>query len=216
MTRIIAGFAGSITLATPGSGTRPTSDRVREAIFSALEARDAVAGARVLDLYAGTGALGLEAASRGAAVVRLVERGTAAVAACRRNAAAVERQAPKGAVPRIEVSAQPVLTFLVSGATNAVEGGGSWDLVFMDPPYELDEAELARDLEALVPRLAPDALLVLERSSRSPEPVWPPGLEPDRRKDYGDTTLWWVGAAAGAQPADGAQPAAGAELADEL
>jgi 16S rRNA (guanine966-N2)-methyltransferase len=75
MTRIISGFAGSIALKTPGAGTRPTSDRVREAVFSALESRGAIDGARVLDLYAGSGALGLEAASRGAAFVRLVERG---------------------------------------------------------------------------------------------------------------------------------------------
>ena len=74
MTRIIAGWAGSLTIVVPGSGTRPTSDRVREAIFSALEARDAIAGLRVLDLYAGSGALGLEAASRGATHVTLVDR----------------------------------------------------------------------------------------------------------------------------------------------
>ncbi len=188
--RIISGFAGSLALSTPGVGTRPTSDRVREAIFSALEARDSIADARVLDLYAGSGALGLEAASRGASLVRLVERSAKAAAVCRKNAAIVLRQAAQSQTAqstglRIEVSAQSVQAFLGSDLE-------TWDLVFMDPPYELGETELLRDLRSLVPRLAPDARICLERSSRSPEPAWPTGLALDRRKDYGDTTLWWA------------------------
>ena len=95
MTRIIAGFAGSLSLQVPRSGTRPTSDRVREAIFSALEARDAIDGAAVLDLYAGSGALGLEAASRGAAEAVLVERAKPAADVCRRNADALKRRASR-------------------------------------------------------------------------------------------------------------------------
>ncbi len=185
MTRIIAGFAGSIALATPPTGTRPTSDRVREAIFSALDARDAIAGCRVLDLYAGTGALGLEAASRGAARVQLVERNQAAARVCRANAAAVLRQAPRGSEPRIDVSAQPVQSFLDSNAED-------WDLAVLDPPYDVGETELGHALESLAARLAPGAIVLVERSSRSPEPAWPEGIEPDRRKDYGDTTLWWA------------------------
>jgi len=185
MTRIISGFAGSITLVTPGQGTRPTSDRVREAIFSALDARGVLDGARVLDLYAGSGALGLEAASRGAAKVLLVERSLPATQACRKNAALVLRQAPKGSGLTIDVSSQPVQSFLTS---NLAE----WDVVMLDPPYDLGEIELKHNLELLVPRLAPDAVVLVERSSRSPEPAWPAGLELDRRKDYGDTTLWWA------------------------
>ena len=184
MTRIIAGFAGSLTLSTPGAGTRPTSDRVREAIFSALEARDAIEDARVLDLYAGSGALGLEAASRGASLVRLVERGNGAVTVCRKNAAVVLRQAPKYSELRVEVTGQPVQAFLTSNLE-------TWDLVFMDPPYDLGEAELSHNLQSLAPRMAEDAWLCLERSSRSPEPAWPSGIVLDRRKNYGDTTLWW-------------------------
>ncbi|MGV8884299.1 MAG: 16S rRNA (guanine(966)-N(2))-methyltransferase RsmD [Microbacteriaceae bacterium] len=186
MTRIVAGFAGSLTLTVPATGTRPTSERVREAIFSALEARDAIAGCRVLDLYAGSGALGLEAASRGAAHVTLVENSKTGVRVCRTNAALIEAKAPRGSDLRIEVAGQSVHTFL-TGSSDA------WDLVLVDPPYELGGDELAANLEALVPRLRPDATVVLERATRSPAPVLPVGLELERRKVYGDTTLYWVG-----------------------
>jgi len=185
MTRIISGFAGSLTLAVPRTGTRPTSDRVREAIFSALDARGALDGARVVDLYAGTGSLGLEAASRGAASVVLVEMGKAAVAACRANASMVLKAKPRGSALAIDTSGQAVDAFLAPSRD-------AWDVVFLDPPYDLGEAELAHTLSLLAPRVAPDATVVLERSSRSPEPAWPAGLELERRKDYGDTTLWWA------------------------
>jgi len=196
MTRIIAGFAGSLSLAVPRSGTRPTSDRVREAIFSALESRDAVHGATVLDLYAGSGALGLEAASRGAAEVVLVEKAKPAADVCRRNADAVTRAA-RGHRPRIRVAMRAVGTYLESAV-------GPFDLVFIDPPYDLGEGSLAHDLELLAPLLAADAVVVVERSSRSPEPQWPAGIAPERRRDYGETTLWW--AAAGSEPLSAAQP----------
>ncbi|ANP73084.1 16S rRNA (guanine(966)-N(2))-methyltransferase RsmD [Cryobacterium arcticum] len=185
MTRIIAGFAGSLTLTVPAKGTRPTSDQVREALFSALEARDAVRDYRVLDLYAGSGALGLEAASRGARVVTLVENGFAASQTCRKNAQAVQKAAPKNSALRISVSSQAVQSFL-AGTPDG------FDLVLIDPPYDLPDTELAANLAALVPLLDPDALVVVERSSRSPEPTWGPGLELVRRKDYGDTTLWYA------------------------
>jgi 16S rRNA (guanine966-N2)-methyltransferase len=186
MTRIIAGFAGSLTLKVPGFGTRPTSDRVREAIFSALESRDAIDGFRALDLYSGSGALGLEAVSRGAVHATLVDRN---IAASKQNAALILRQAPKDARPEIVTTGQPVQAFLNSARS-------FWDLVFIDPPYELGLAELTHNLEALVPRLAPDAIVVLERSSRTPAPEWPDGLEFERRKDYGDTALYWLNAPA--------------------
>lgn len=185
MTRIIAGFAGSLTIAVPPSGTRPTSDRVREAIFSALQARDAIEGSRVLDLYAGSGALGLESLSRGAAHIALVEKAPKAAALCRKNIATVLGRAPKGSRPTAEVVVQSVQTFLESAP-------GEWDLVFLDPPYDLSEDELARALDALVPRLAADAVVVVERGSRTPEPSWPAGLEHDRTKAYGETVLYWL------------------------
>jgi len=185
MTRIVSGFAGSLTLRVPKNGTRPTSDRVREAIFSALDARDAITGLRVLDLYAGSGALGLEAASRGARVVTLVEKNQQAATLCRANASAVAKAAPRTGAPQITVSGQSVQGFLDSTSAG-------FDLVFIDPPYELSAEELAENLRALAPLLHDEAIVMIERSSRSPEPEWPSGLELDRRKDYGDTTLWWA------------------------
>lgn len=181
MTRIIAGLAGSIPLVVPKVGTRPTSDRVREAIFSALEARDAIEGARVLDLYAGSGALGLEAVSRGARSLVLVDHGKSAINACRANAAKLQ----KVTTAPVTVSEAKVKQFLTGGPD-------LWDLVFIDPPYELGADELVDNLEYLAPSLSEHAVVVVERSARDPEPVWPAGLVRDKRKDYGDTTVWWV------------------------
>jgi 16S rRNA (guanine966-N2)-methyltransferase len=196
MTRIIAGYAGSLAIAVPRSGTRPTSDRVREAIFSALEARDAIEGASALDLYAGSGALGLEAASRGASEVVLVEKAKSAAEICRRNADAITRAARGGVrPPRVRVAMRGVASYLESAV-------GTFDLVFIDPPYDLDEPALAHDLALLAPLLSDDAVVVVERSSRSPEPRWPAGIAPERRRDYGETTLWW----ASSQPARPSQP----------
>lgn len=185
MTRIIAGFAGSLTLKVPPSGTRPTSDRVREAIFSALEARDAIEGARVLDLYSGTGALGLEAASRGAASVTLVDRNNHATRIGRDNAELVRRRAPRGSDLEIVVTSAPVQTFLQGTQ-------GEWDLAFLDPPYDLGVVELGHNLDMLVRRLSPGATVVVERSARDRSPQWPEGLELDRRKDYGETAVYWL------------------------
>ncbi len=192
MTRIIAGYAGSLRLTVPKSGTRPTSDRVREAIFSALEARDVLDGARVLDLYAGSGALGLEAASRGASHVTLVDRSAAASRTLSDNAALVRTAAPRGEAPDLVVSSQPVQSFL--GGT-----AGRWDVVFLDPPYELGGLELTHNLEALARRLNDDAIVVVERSARDRAPEWPEGIKLDRRKDYGDTALFWLSPAAGGE-----------------
>jgi 16S rRNA (guanine966-N2)-methyltransferase len=184
MTRIIAGAAGRVTLSVPKAGTRPTSDRVREALFSALEARDALDGARVLDLYAGSGALGLEAVSRGGRLAVLVEKNAAAARTAKANAALVA-QAMREDAPPVSVVQSSVVSFLASVT-------GPFDLVFSDPPYEVSDAEVAADLEAIVPLLAPDALVVVERSSRSPEPVWPTALTPLKPKKYGETTIWFA------------------------
>jgi len=179
--RIIAGRAGSLRLKTPRSGTRPTSDRVREGVFSALEARDALDGAAVLDLFAGSGALGLESLSRGASSVVLVDRAADAAAACRANAATVLASL---ALDRSAVRVVPQ-------TADAFLGGdaGRYDLVFLDPPYDLPDDQLAATLGRLVPRLSAGATVLVERSARSPEPVWPPGIEPVRIRTYGETAI---------------------------
>ena len=183
MTRIIAGRAGGTSLDVPDRGTRPTSDRVRESLFAALESADAIIGARVVDLYAGSGALGLEAASRGAASVDLVERAPSAATIVQRNAGRVAKSMGGAATARVHRAA--VTTYLARAA-------GQFDLAFLDPPYDLSDADLTADLTALRPLLSAHALVVVERGRRSPAPEWTAaGLEPVRDRRYGDTTLWW-------------------------
>lgn len=201
MTRIIAGRAGSLRLEVPKAGTRPTSDRVREAIFSALESWGAIDGARVLDLYAGSGALGLEAASRGAASVTLVEKHPQAAGVAQRNARTVlqawqggsrgsRSSDPTGAAPAVAVEKHSVQTFLDRELERG-DAAARWDVALLDPPYDLDDESLTANLTALVPLLAPEALVLVERSSRSPEPTLPAGLAPIRNRAYGETVLWW-------------------------
>ncbi|WP_375388895.1 RsmD family RNA methyltransferase [uncultured Amnibacterium sp.] len=180
MPRIVAGWAGSLQLAVPPDGTRPTSDRTREALFSMLEARDAIRGAAVVDLYAGSGALGLEAVSRGAASAVLVEKAPRAVRTIRDNVRRVERAAP--APIEVRVAPQSVEAFLAGAA-------GGIGLAFLDPPYDLPDAQVAADLAALAPLLVPDAVVLVERSSHSPAPLLPPGLELERTRAYGDTAV---------------------------
>lgn len=181
MTRIIGGSAGGRRIATPpGEGTRPTSDRVREALFSALEAWFGTwEGVRVLDLYAGSGALGLEACSRGAAHALLVEKD-------RRTAAMVA-----GNIGHLGLSSARVVT----GSVRSVLAGrpdAPYDLVVSDPPYPLADEDVDADLLALVEQgwLAPEAIVVVERSRRSREPRWPDGFRANRRRKYGETMLW--------------------------
>ena len=186
MTRIIAGTAGGTRLDVPGQGTRPTSDRVRESLFGALSSMDAIAGARVLDLYAGSGALGLEALSRGARSTVLVEKGRAAAAVVRRNAAAVAKALGGDAAGRTSVQESSVHGYLLRAA-------GPFDLVFTDPPYDLSDADMTADLVALAPLLSPDAVVVIERAKRSTPPdLAAAGLSLLREKVYGDTALWWA------------------------
>lgn len=187
VTRIISGRAGSLGLAVPDAGTRPTSDRVRESLFGALDAADLLRGARVLDLYAGSGALGLEAASRGAATVDLVEKSPQAVTVIRRNVSRVQtalRGSPDAA--RLAVHRAGVEAYLRSAPV------GVFDLVFLDPPYDLPDAELRTVLDLLVPALSPRATVIVERGARSASPVWPTALRADRHRRYGDTALWWA------------------------
>lgn len=182
MTRIVAGFAGAMTLAVPRAGTRPTSERVREAVFSALEARGAIAGCRVLDLFAGSGALGLEAASRGAAEVALVERDREAAEVCHRNIAALLKRKPPNTALEVRVITKSVGSYLETAPAG-------WDLVFIDPPYDLSEPALARVLAALTTLLNKDAVIVIERSSRSVVPAPAVGWQLERTRNYGETAI---------------------------
>ena len=195
MTRIIAGAAKGRTLHVPdGDATRPTSDRAREALFSRLEHDGWLEGTRVLDLYAGTGALGLEAASRGAGSVLLVERAAPAVRSARRNAEALlsalsvaGTAGTGGAARTIAVRAASVGAVLAEGP-----GGAGYDLVLADPPYSATDDEVSAVLDALVGRgwLAPDALVVVERARRAPCPRWPAALEALDVRRYGEAALW--------------------------
>ena len=189
MTRIVAGAAKGRRLAVPASGTRPTSDRVREALFSALEsARGAWAGARVLDLYAGSGALGLEALSRGAACAVLVEKDRRAAATARDNVKAV-------ALPGGRVVVDDVVRLITCADPAPV--GGPFDVVLADPPYDVPDDVVESLLRELPARgwLAEGAVVVVERSSRGDGFAWPVGYEDPAGKAYGDTVvrraLWY-------------------------
>ncbi len=187
MTRIIAGFAGSRELDVPKAGTRPTSDRVREAVFSALEARDAIVDARVLDLFAGSGALGLESLSRGAASVVLVEKHPKAADIARKNAELVR------SVGKLDASAVQIVANTVSHFLDGLPASSpSFDLVFIDPPYDLPEAEIDAVLEALAPHLSDGADVIVERSTRTGDPKPPTGMTLDKSKAYGETTIHWI------------------------
>lgn len=180
MTRIIGGSVGGRRLAVPATGTRPTSDRVREAVFSRLQHLDALDGARVLDLYAGSGALGLEALSRGAASAVLVDSAPTAVAVCRSNAQVL------GFAEQVTVIGRKVEQLLAGRAPTH-----TCSLVFIDPPYEMG---VDRTLRLLVRPgwLSPAAVVVLEQSSRAPEPGWPEVLDVESSKVYGETTVWFL------------------------
>jgi len=185
VTRIISGAAGGTPLAAvPGSLTRPTTDRVKEALFSRLDAFDVIAGARVLDLYAGSGALGVESGSRGARAVDLVESDAKASAVCQRNADLINGVLGQKTVTVHRSKVEP---FLDRAAATA-----AWDLVFLDPPYPLEDGTLSAVLQKLAVHLGPGAVVVVERSSRSPEPGWPEGMTRFAEKKYGETRLWFA------------------------
>jgi len=157
---------------------------VREALFSRLEHLDLVHHGKVLDLYAGSGALGLEAASRGATSVLMVESDWAAVAVMRKNTAEL-------GLPGVSVRADTVQRVLLAGP---VSDAARCDLVLADPPYDVTEEDLADVLTLLVVHqwLSEDAFVVVERASRSPEPRWPQGLDGAGERRYGDTKMWFA------------------------
>jgi 16S rRNA (guanine966-N2)-methyltransferase len=176
MTRVIAGVAGGRPLVAPkGRTTRPTSDRVKEAIFASLSADPGLAGRSVLDLYAGSGGLGLEAASRRATRVVLVEQDRQALLALRSNVSTL-------GIEGVDVVSDKVERFL------AKPDGSDFDIVLIDPPYSLDVGPV---LQQLVDGrwLGESATVVVERATRDAVIAWPGVLEPLRERSYGDTTV---------------------------
>jgi 16S rRNA (guanine966-N2)-methyltransferase len=186
MTRIIGGSAGGRRLRSPsGVHTRPTSDRVREAMFSTFDSGlGSITGLRFLDLYAGSGAVGLEARSRGAGVVTLVEHD-------RRTASLIRHNVSTVGLTNVEVVASTVIRAL------AHPPRAPYDIVFLDPPYALPTTDVLDALTALSVNdwLADEALVVVERSTRDGELTWPDGFVAERSKKYGETTLWYGHAA---------------------
>jgi 16S rRNA (guanine966-N2)-methyltransferase len=180
LTRIIGGVAGGRRLSTPpGRTTRPTSDRVREGLFSALGGD--LSGRSFLDLYAGSGAVGLEAASRGAKPVLLVEREAHALRAARDNVAAL-------GLDGVAVRGDDVTRFLREPGTPY--DPTPYDIVYVDPPY----VDAVDDVLALLVAggwLAPGGDVVVERDTRGAPPLWPAGIDADRSRRYGDSTLWY-------------------------
>ena len=178
VSRIVSGKAGGTKLRVPKKGTRPTTELVREALFNSLEVDGDLDGTRVLDLYSGSGGLGLEALSRGAASVLFVEADRTAAEVLRGNIAAVGL----GGVVR----QRRVLDVLRAGSGEPVE------LVLVDPPYALDETELADGLAALAPGgwVHDGSLVVVERHRRSGPPHWPEGFRILRDRKYGQNVLY--------------------------
>ncbi|MFJ3140161.1 16S rRNA (guanine(966)-N(2))-methyltransferase RsmD [Streptomyces sp. NPDC086843] len=188
MTRVIAGAAGGRRLAVPpGQGTRPTSDRAREGLFSTWQSLlgGPLDGERVLDLYAGSGAVGLEALSRGAGHVLLVEADARAARTVREN---VKSLGLPGAEVRSGKAEQIVRTSPPEQP---------YDIVFLDPPYAVSDDDLREILLTLRTEgwLADDALVTVERSTRGGEFAWPPGFEGIRARRYGEGTFWYGRAA---------------------
>lgn len=181
--RIVAGSLKGRRLAAPsGTATRPTADRVREALFSALESRleDGLAGAVVLDAYAGSGALGLEALSRGATRAVFAERDAAALRALKRNIADL------GVETVATIAPGSVLTLARRGALS----GGPFSLLLLDPPYRIDRSEVRGLIEALLAddQISEGAFIVWERATGS-EPEWPATVAPVSERRYGSTTV---------------------------
>jgi 16S rRNA (guanine966-N2)-methyltransferase len=193
MTRVIAGTAGGRRLAVPpGTGTRPTSDRAREGLFSSWEALlGTLAGTRVADLYAGSGAVGLEALSRGAAHALLVEADARAARTVRENARSL-------GLPGAEVR-----TARAEQLTAGPPPEAPYDVVFLDPPYAVTDEEIREILITLAARgwLTDGALATVERSTRGGPFGWPGGFEPLRSRRYGEGTLWYGRAAQGNETA---------------
>jgi 16S rRNA (guanine966-N2)-methyltransferase len=205
VTRVIAGTAGGRTLRVPpGNGTRPTSDRAREGLFASVMSEFGdLDGVRVMDLYAGSGALGLEALSRGAASVLFVESDARAAAVVKANVKAVGLPGATVAVDKVErLLARPP-------GDREHQLGAGYDLVIADPPYAVTDEAVAQVLALLAAGwLAAGALVVVERATRSGPFEWPPGYDEGKSRRYGEATFWYGWYGSGAEAGHAGQPLA--------
>ena len=165
----------------PGQGTRPTTDRAREGLFSALEHWSGIAGIRIIDAYAGSGAVGIEALSRGAEAALLIESDRRAAEVIRGNLAALGLAGGRLTIDRVEKVAAELCP------------GAPYDVLFLDPPYALEAAAVAEVITGFAEQgwLTADAVVCVERAARDPEWVWPQGFESLRARAYGEGMLWY-------------------------
>lgn len=184
--RIIAGIAKGRSLSSVAGATRPTSDRAREAIFSTLTSEFGdFLGLHILDLFAGSGAMGLEALSRGSSLVHCVENDDAASKSISTNAELVQKSQPVGAFHLFQMSVQK----FVEGTPQ-----NQYHFIYVDPPYDFADNELTQILEKLHANnfFKDDAVIAIERASKTPQPVWPQGYEPSRTKVYGQASIYYA------------------------
>ena len=184
--RIIAGVAKGRLLASVADATRPTSDRAREAIFSSLTSEfGEFVGLNFLDLFAGSGAIGLEAQSRGALIVHAVEKDFGALRTINANIEIVAAAKPTGKFQLFAMNAEQ----FVKSPTNL-----KYEIVYIDPPYDYPNSDLEEVLSNLHSGkfLSDDALIAVERTSRSKEPTWPIGFALARSKNYGQATIYYL------------------------
>jgi 16S rRNA (guanine966-N2)-methyltransferase len=206
VTRVIAGAAGGRRLSVPpGTSTRPTSDRAREGLFASVMSEFGdLGGMHVMDLYAGSGALGLEALSRGAASVLLVESDARAAAVVKANVKALGLPGATVAADRVER-----LLDRPPGEHPGQHCGDGYDLVFADPPYAVTDEAVAKVLGLLSGGwLADGALVVVERATRSGPFDWPPGYAGGKSRRYGEATFWYGWYDSGAEAGQAGQPRA--------
>lgn len=188
--RVISGRFKGVALATPKTGTRPTTDRTKEAMFSRLDAWGVLDGARVLDLFAGTGALGIEALSRGGRELVAVEASKPAATLIVKTIAQLKRNRSWSSDLAARVLVRKAEAYVASG----VGAAGAFDVIFIDPPYAFETEACDRLLADLAANgfAGDDTVIVLERSARSDAPIPPAGWEITDHRDYGETAVFYI------------------------
>lgn len=187
--RVISGRFKGMALTTPKPGTRPTTDRTKEAIFSHLDSWGVLDDARVLDLFAGTGALGVEALSRGARELVAVESAAPAAALIAQTLTALKRN--RAWEPGMSARVIKARAEKYAASASAV---APFDVIFIDPPYAFETEACNQLLADLAARelTGDDTVIMLERSTRSAEPIAPEGWAISNRRDYGETAVYYI------------------------